>query len=108
MNINSPEYRAIVVKLLGKDVEFENVIKTPKSKTNKKCNACSDKHWWCCGCGGQMKISSLKSELGITSQQAEEIYEEQFGPCDTFVPCYLCNKNGKLGTKLGPRKFWST
>lgn len=75
-------------------------------KPKIECESCGDKHWWCRGCGGQLKMQGLQC-LGMALEEADDIYDDQFGPCDTFVPCYICNKDGKLGDDMGPREFWA-
>lgn len=70
-----------------------------------KCSACGNNRWWCCGCGYRLKIDGLMKS-GLSEERSKEICDEQFGPCDTFVPCFVCNFDGKTGEELGPRNFW--
>jgi hypothetical protein len=75
------------------------------------CRACGDMGWWCRGCGGGDKIDGMIA-VGITNDEADDIYHEQFAGCDKpFVPCYVCNRLGHRSPPEGfavRRKFWWT
>lgn len=47
---------------------------------------------------------------GISQEEADDIYHQQFTGCDKpFVPCYVCNRSGRVPPPEGVTyraKFW--
>lgn len=76
-----------------------------------ECKACGKLNgWWCRGCGGGSKIQGMIA-AGIDKSKTDSIYEQQSDGCDEpFVPCYVCNKDGKKPCPTGYdhiSEFWN-
>jgi len=73
---------------------------------SEKCVACGGHGYWCRGCGGYAKRVGMKKE-GLTDEEIERIYTQQFAGCDKpTVPCVVCNMEDIYEVSDLP-KFWS-
>jgi len=66
------------------------------------CGSCN-KGWWCMGCGRTERATALDKYL--TNKDLIEDIKCVRLECGILVPCYICNKNGKLNCNINTVKL---